>query len=191
MKIQLRTLALIAASLCTACSAPDDPTPPADHQTASESARARNQDAQTRPGSISFSVDGEPKHFDYISGDHTFYTTVASKIHGQASGRSSETVTVILSNVNLKKLDYPIELPLPRDAIEPSQAMMAMITIGFGYTDGEDNEWGGSGRIKLESLLPNGTLSGSFSNVSLPHVDKQLPNVVLTDGRFAVRMDMP
>ncbi len=149
------------------------------------------EEAQAVPTGVHFSVDGTQKQFELIAGDHTYFSSMASKVQLQPAADSAERFTMLFSYVNFRKLDYPVELPLPRGTTDPKQPMAAMITIGFGYTDRDGNEWAGPGRVQLEALQADGTLSGSFTNVSLPHTGKDLPNILLEDGSFTVNLDAP
>lgn len=188
MKTQSWILTLAIVAICTACGAQDDQARQVANPGGSVSTELGNPDSRVSTGSVRFMVDGRSKSFDFISSDHTSYSTLASKIQAQPAPGSKESITTTFLNVDLKKLDYPIELPLPRDEVDPRQAMMALIQVGFGYTDENGSEWAGSGRVHLDSLQPDGTLAGSFGSVSLPHTEKELPNIVLNHGDLSVRL---
>lgn len=149
---------------------------------------AKAEDSKAMPTGVRFSVDGEQKHFASIAREHTFFSSSGSKIQLQPAEGSTEQFTIIFFYVNFRQLDYPVELPLPRGTFDPEQPMAAMITIGFGYVDQEGNNWGGPGRVRLDALQADGMLSGSFTNVSLPHTKKELPNILLEDGQFTVSL---
>lgn len=183
-------LAPVALCILTACGAEEEPSR-LDATPTGSTTQARTDETAEREspglyGHVQFSVDGVERSFEFIAADHTHYHRLGSKIHAQPSRNSQETATIIFMNVDLKAVDYPVELPLPRGVVDPEKPMMSMITIGFGYIDREGNEWAGPGRLRLESVLADGTVSGSFTDVSLPHTEKELPNIVLQDGRFTV-----
>ena len=188
MKIRIWILSITVLCILTACNAEEAPS----HRDATSTGSTTQVDASDTAaraapeatGHVRFTVDGASKDFDFIVPEHTFYNRLASKIHAQPSRDSREAATIIFSNVDLAELDYPVDLPLPRDARDPSKPMMAMIMIGFGYIDQEGTEWAGPGRVRIDSFLADGTISGSFTGVSLPHTEKQLPNIVLDDGHF-------
>ena len=68
---------------------------------------------------------------------------------------------------------------------------MAMATVGFIYINDAGQEWAGPGSLHVTSFGPDGVIRGTFANVELPHTDKQLPKIVLTDGQFRARISAP
>lgn len=67
-------------------------------------------------------------------------------------------------------------------------AASAMASVGFGYIDEQGREWAGPGQINIESFGSDGVLEGTFADVSLPHTDKQLPNVNLANGHVIAQI---
>lgn len=195
MKTRIWIPVITAASVLIACNAQQEPSrrdaasasPVTQPEVSASSARV----APGTAGQVRFTVDGTPKDFGFIAAEHTSYNRLASKIQAQPSPDSRESATIIFSNVDLKELGYPIELPLPRDLRDPSKPMMAMIMIGFAYIDQDGTEWAGPGRVRIDSFLPDGTISGTFTDISLPHTEKELPNVVLSNGRFTAALWSP
>lgn len=195
MKIRNWILAPVVLCILTACGAEEEP-PRRDATPTGSTTEARTDDTAARvspglDGHVRFAVDGNVKSFEFIAPEHTFYNRLASKIHAQSSRDSREAATIIFTNVDLEMLDYPVELPLPREAADPGKPTMSVIMIGFGYIDRDGNEWAGPGRLHLDSFLADGTVSGSFTDVSLPHTDKELPNIVLQEGRFTASLWSP
>lgn len=66
--------------------------------------------------------------------------------------------------------------------------MLAGAMVGSGYIDANRTEWAGPGKIGVESFESDGIVTGSFSDVSIPHTQKELPDAVLADGTFRVRI---
>ena len=85
--------------------------------------------------------------------------------------------------IDLKALETPTELPLPKNTGQPLSPMAAMASVGFSYTDAEGNEWAGPATLTLSSF-EEGTISGTFSEVTLPHTDGTLPDITLSTGSF-------
>jgi hypothetical protein len=94
-------------------------------------------------------------------------------------------------SIDLGEQTYPVQQPVPKNIGQPMDPMMAMATVGFIYIDDEGTEWAGPGSIYVGSFRPDGTIEDTFSDVSLPHTDKTLPNVTVTDGSLKVRISDP
>jgi len=142
-------------------------------------------------GATSFTVDTRPKRFDSMPDDHNNYTPLASTLMARPSGGPGEQLMITFGSMDLKKLTYPVELPRPRKAGQAFDPLTAMAMVGFSYRDETGREWAGPGRIRLESFGRDGVVTGTFSGVSLPHTEKKLPNITLTDGAFKARLSAP
>ena len=66
-----------------------------------------------------------------------------------------------------------------------------MASVGFSYIDEAGREWAGPGRLRIEAFGRDGVVTGSFTDISLPHTGKQLANVTLHDGTFRARISSP
>lgn len=137
---------------------------------------------------ITVSINGAEKTFDKILTDHTYYTRLASQLTAEASGETNTRLQITFATINLREVDYPGDLPPPKDFTKPMDPMTAGVMIGFSYTDMDGTEWAGPGKIHVESYESDGVISGSFADVSIPHTEKELPNAVLTNGEFRVRL---
>lgn len=154
--------------------------PPPDSSPAATATRDR--------GAITVSINGDEKIFDDILADNTYYTQLASQVTAGTAGEATARLQMTFSMLNLRDFDYPVNLPPPKDFTNPMDPMTAGAVVGFSYIDPDGTEWAGPGNVRVESYGSDGVLSGSFSDVTLPHTDKQLPNVLLTDGTFRVRI---
>lgn len=187
MKLLNLLSAIVVAGMLVACGQEREPTRSV-AKSSDVRAEARAQAVATIPGEVSFVVRGEPKRFEHLPQAHNHYSRLASQLTAQPSAGATEKVMITFLTVDLKKLAYPIDLPPSRDPSQTADPAAAMATVGLSYTDSEGNEWAGPGRIQLESLQPDGTLSGSFTQLSLPHTEKALPNLDVSDGRFQVNL---
>ncbi len=177
---------LLSGSLYAGCST-DEPPPVAEAvpDPVSTAPAAR---AATGEGSITASINGTKLTFDNVLADHTYSTGLASQIIATASAEDNPRFRITFASLNLRNLDYPVDLPPPKDFSKPMDPMQAGAMVGFGYTDANGTEWAGPGEIRVESFESDGMITGSFSNVSIPHTQKELPDAVLTDGTFRVRI---
>ena len=142
-------------------------------------------------GSITFAVDGEEKNLEYLPESVIVYTPLASSIRAHSEAGSTESLAIHFMAIDLKKLTYPTDLPLPKDPSKPMDPMAAMASVGFGYFNAEGAEWAGPGKIQIESFGNDGVIRGTFDQVSLPHTDDEHPNIELTDGSFSARITSP
>jgi hypothetical protein len=139
-------------------------------------------------GKASFGVNGEAQEFEYQDRSKSSYYKQASVVHFKPEPGAAEWLAISLIQVDLRILEYPIDLPLPRDLKNPSSLNGTMATVGIGYIDSDGNEWAGPGILHLESFDENGNLIGSFDNVTIPHVDKILPPITLSNGEFTANL---
>jgi hypothetical protein len=142
-------------------------------------------------GTVSFTVEGRERRFDSLPDGHNNYTPLASTMMARPSDDASEQLMITFGSMDLKRLEYPIELPRPRTAGQPFDPLAAMAMVGFSYRDETGREWAGPGRIHLESFGRDGVVTGTFTNVSLPHKGKKLANITLADGTFKARLSAP
>ena len=180
---------IAGAALIVAACGGGPAAPPAGDQTPSEAgAPAPSTVEQVSVGTVSFSVDGQGRTFEHLPSGNNVYTPVSSSILARPSADAVEQLTITFLSMNLRSMSFPAELPLPRD---PGNVMSAMANVGFSYTSAGGDEWAGPGRIRVESFASDGVVAGSFTGVSLPHTDKQAPDVTLTDGTFRARISAP
>ena len=174
-------------------SQPETTAEPAEAVTAAAPTETTTQTEadESTPGSVTVTIDGADKSFEYLPEPGNTYNTLASTIRAHIEAGSIETFSINFLSIDLKKLTYPTELPLPKDPGKPMDPMSAMATVGFGYIDAEGVEWAGPGTIHIESFDQDGTVRGTFDQVSLPHTDEAQPNIVLTNGTFSARIASP
>jgi hypothetical protein len=181
----------VAALLSVACGAgPESPPAPVETR-AEQSTAAPPVGEDTTVGTITFSVDGQPKQFGYAPAGHNNYTPVSSGMLVRPSAGATEQVMVTVLGINLRQVTFPADLPLPRDTGKPLNPLAAMANVGFSYTSPDGQEWAGPGRIHVTSFGADGVIEGRFTNVSLPHTGKGRPNIVLSDGTFRVQIAAP
>lgn len=142
-------------------------------------------------GAVSFAVDARAKHFASVPADQNNYTPLASTITARAADGSDEQLTITFLSMDLKKLEYPVELPRPKAAGPSLDPLAAMASVGFSYRDEAGREWAGPGRVRVETFGRDGVIIGTFPEVSLPHTGKKLPNVTLAAGEFRARVSPP
>lgn len=192
--MRLHTLALVAAWALVLSGCGGDPSPLAGETLANEKTAApANKDTSDSSslGKITFTIDGQEMSFDYMPESECRYHRLASSMWAYPAAGAKESVAIHFMSIDLKGLSYPAALPPSKDLTKPMDAMAAMASVGFGYINAEGVEWAGSGKIYIESFDKDGTLQGTFDGVSLPHTDRELPNVLLTDGTFRVRISTP
>lgn len=148
--------------------------------------------AQEVTSGAAFEIDGTEYRFEHVSEADSYYARIASQLQARPAAGSTERLHVTFLQVDLKQLDYPIALPPgERDLSNPMDVTGPMATIGFGFIDSEGQEWAGPGRIHLEAFDNEGTLQGTFDDVTLPHVDDELPDITLENGTFRGRITAP
>ncbi len=129
--------------------------------------------AATVEGRITASINGSEMIFDNVLADHTYCTGLASQIMVGASADAGPRFRITFASLNLRNLDYPVDLPPPKDFSKPMDPMLAGATVGFGYTDAKGTEWAGPGNIRVASFESDGIITGRFSDVSIPHTQKE------------------
>lgn len=181
-------LALIAAGAVAACgSDPDSAARPALAAQVGGAQEAQVTRA-TSDGTVAFTIEGEEKRFDYLPASGNHYSPLASSVMARAGAESNETLTISFMAIDLTKLDFPLELPLPKTIGQSVDPMAAMANVGFGYVDPAGTEWAGPGKVYVETFSADGRIAGTFTNVSVPHTDKELPNAILMNGTFSARI---
>ena len=139
-------------------------------------------------GTMAFTIEGEEKRFDYLPANGNHYSPLASSVTAKASAESNDSLTITFMAIDLTKLSYPIELPLPKTVGQNVDPMAAMASVGFIYIGKAGTEWAGPGKLTVESFSADGQIAGTFTNVSVPHTDKELPNVILINGSFRAQI---
>lgn len=196
--LTLPHLGLVSALtlILTACGgSQSEATPEPDQAAAPASAPEAQADQsasdEATPGSVTVMIDGAKKSFGYLPESENTYVRLASTIRAYTETGSIEQFSINFMSIDLKELTYPTELPLPKDLSKPMDAMSAMASVGFGYVNADGMEWAGLGKIQVESFDRDGTLRGTFDQISLPHTDSEQPNIVLTGGAFSAKITSP
>jgi len=195
--LRLQLIALTAATvLFGACGGDPSQTATDPDRGEAPAAAPAAQDEQNATeelitGSVTLSVDGNETSLGYLPKSGSTYTPLASSIRAHSEVGSTESLAIHFMSIDLKKPTYPTELPLPKDPNKPMDPMAAMASVGFGYINAEGVEWAGPGKIQIESFDNDGTIRGTFDQVSLPHTDKELLNITLTGGTFSARITSP
>ena len=132
--------------------------------------------SESVPGVIVFTI-GEMEHkFEFLPDAANFYLPGVSAVSAKPASDAPEELTLNFLYMDIKTLAYPVLL---------------RNKAGIIYVDSEGTEWAGPAHVTLESFSADGILTGSFTNVSLPHTEKTLPNVVLSNGRIEVQLGRP
>ena len=91
-----------------------------------------SQPEESSVGSVSLVVDGNEKSFDYLPDSGSSYTPLVSTLRAHPEAGSTESLAIHFMSIDLKKLDYPVDLPLAKDPSKPMDPMAAMASVGFG-----------------------------------------------------------
>ncbi len=180
---------LLAVVMCVGCGGGRE-TPATDAAAPATAATPAAAPAAASVGSVAFAVDGVRKEFDTLLAADNKYTPLGSSVRARPTAGTGHLQITFLS-LDLRKQDYPVDLPLPKGGMKIVDPMAAMASIGFSYIDETGQEWAGPGRVHVESFGADGVIEGTFTDVSLPHVDKARPNIVLTGGTFRARLSAP
>lgn len=142
-------------------------------------AQAEESGAMTAEGSVSFQVDGRRVDLGFLPADGNYYMKAAATVVAKAGSGEPEQFMLMFVSTDLRAHDIPGGFP-PEGA--GSSLRTAMQSVGFSYIDTAGQEWAGPGRVHVESFTDGGVLTATFDAVTLPHTNKELPNITLTDG---------
>lgn len=146
---------------------------------------------QAIPGGAAFSVDGSARQYDALPDGHNYYTPLASQITARPTVDAAEQLTITFASIDLRKLEYPADLPGPKQAGTLLDPLAAMAGVGFSYRTEDGREWAGPGRVRIDRYGRDGMIEVRFTDVSLPHTEKHLPDVTLTSGTLRARIGAP
>jgi hypothetical protein len=146
---------------------------------------------ESRQGGAAFAVDGRAMRFDALPSGHNYYTPMASQVTARPRVDAAEQLSITFAAMDLLKLDFPAEVPRPRMPSTPLDPLSSMAGVGFSYRTEDGVEWAGPGRVHIDRFGRDGVIEGRFDDVSLPHTEKQLPNLTLTAGSFRARISDP
>lgn len=146
---------------------------------------------ETTPGGAAFTVDGRALQFDALPSGHNYYTPMASQVTARPRVDAVEQLSITFVAIDLRRLEFPAELPRPRMPDTPLDPMSAMVRVGFSYRTEEGVEWAGPGRVHIDRFGGDGVIEGRFDGVRLPHTDQQLPDIMLTAGAFRAQIVTP
>lgn len=193
MNLRVLVMTLFAVGTLIACGSGEEAVPAdvAHGQELPENVVSEPVEEAVSTGGFTFEVHGEAKRFDYLPAGDNFYTSVSSAIKARSSAGSKEALGIIFLSLDLKKVTYPADLPAPRNSGKPGDPMTAMASIGFSFIDESGEEWAGPGKVRVESFGADGMIVCTFTDVSLPHTDKERANVVLTGGHAEARICSP
>ena len=191
--------ALIIPAMLAACGGGETPANgPAGSLAEAVTRSVNDLDAQpaaaadgTLQGGLKFTADGESKSFGHIPKGNSYYTNMASQVNFYPASGSTEYLSLTIMGADLKALEYPVELPLPRDNSAPVTVATRGATIGLSYINAEGTEWSGPATVRFESFSRDGVLTGSFENQSIRNVGKQLPDITLDAGAFSAQVTAP
>lgn len=183
--------ALLVATLLASCAGDAPPSDSSDAAAADRtgipdpSSASPTTGAPQVDGAVSFQVDGRAVELDYLPEDHNYYMRLGASVLARSGPDSEEQFVLILSGTDLRTHEIPGELP-PEGA--GSSIATAMQLVGFSYTDPSGQEWAGPGRVYVESFTEAGVLTARFDSVTIPHTDRELPDLTLTNGRVRAEL---
>lgn len=143
-------------------------------------AQAEESAATVAEGAVSFQIDGRQVDLGYLPADANYYMRAAAAVLAKRGRGEPEQFILTFVSTDLRAHDIPGEFP-PEGA--GSSIQTAMQSVAFSYIDPAGQEWAGPGRVQVESFTDDGVLTVTFDAVTLPHTDKELPDITLTDGR--------
>ena len=149
-------------------------------------ATASSGAAEPSLGTVAFKLDGVEQNFEHMQRSGTVYNPMVTTLRAEPQAGSTERFIIHISLVDLKKLTYPNDLP--RDRSQQSSGPPMMDSVVMSYTNAEGAKWTGPGKVRIESFGNDGIVQGTFDGVQLPHKEKELPDIVLTDGTFRVQI---
>ena len=185
---------VLTTMLCAGCGGAGEVPARADGpgtETAAATTAPAPAEQDTPTGNVSFTIDTRPKDFGTFPDGQNAYTPLASTITARPSDGGREQLMITFLSMDLRKLEYPADLPARRAAGGSTNPLAAMASVGFSYRDETGREWAGPGRIRVEAFGKDGVLIGTFPEVSLPHTEKQLPGITMAAGEFRVRISAP
>ena len=193
MHLRILMITLIVAVSSLGCGAGEEAVPEKTARASSSPDKAVAEPVKEAvvEGGFVFEADGIAKRYDYLPAGENFYTPVSSAIKAFPAAGSGESLRIIFLSLDLKKAAFPADLPAIRGGGTSQDPTIIRASIGFGFIDENGEEWAGPGRIHVEKFGADGVVEGSFTEVSLPHTDKTLPNMVLTEGRVRARISSP
>ena len=190
---------VMAALFLAACGEDSEPTaaPQNSGQTPSVASASLDQLGRTPSnnrieGGVSFLLDGESKSLPHIPADRAFYMNLASQVTFHAAEGSTESLMLNIMGVDLKALDYPVELP---QKLAPGESMTMAnrpATVGWAYMAEDGEEWTtGTAVVRLEGFSSDGVLSATFPETVLRNGGGNPPEISLAEGEFEVRLTSP
>lgn len=189
VQIGARVLPLLLAALLSSCGgdAPPggDDAGEADRTLSSGSSDASSalppDDAARIEGEVSFQVEGRAITLDYLPEGNNYYMRAAASVLARSGPEEEEQFMLVFMSTDLRAHDIPGEFP-PQSS--GSSIATAMQSVGFSYIDPTGEEWAGPGRVFVESFSDAGVLTASFESVTIPHTDRERPDLTLTNGRI-------
>lgn len=175
----LTCISLVALAACGGDGTPEDAAIDRGRPEATD-ARAEESAAAVAEGTVSFQVDGRPVELDFLPDDANYYMRAAAAVLAKRDRDEPEQFMLIFMSTDLRAHDIPGEFP-PEGV--GSSIQTAMQSVAFSYIDSAGQEWAGPGRVHVESFTDDGVLTATFDAVTLPHTDRELPDITLTDGR--------
>jgi hypothetical protein len=180
-----RFLSLLIIAVLAGCggggSADESSNSGNDARPPSETAAGGDETDATIDGSVSFRIDETEIALDFLPADESYYGKLSSAVVARRGRGEPEQLVVTFLGTNLREHAIPGEFP-PEGA--GTSISTAMQSVGFSYTDPNDDEWAGPGRIYVESFSDAGVLTATFDAVTLPHTDDERPDITLSGGRL-------
>lgn len=189
--LALLLLAPLGLAGCGDASEPESPTGPgASAPAADSSAQAEPAGSERTQGTLTLTVDGEPKSFTHFPADKNLAMSMSTMILARPSAEATEEFSMAVMSFNLRDAELPITLRLGmREAMEsgdPAQfASTPKPLISYISPDGID--YSSYATVVFEGY-DDGIATGRVENIQLEPADGDGPPVMLTDIRFEVTL---
>jgi hypothetical protein len=132
-------------------------------------------------GEVSFQVDGRAVTLAYLPEGNNDCMRAATSVLARSGPEGEEQFMLVFMSTDLRAHDIPGEFP-PQSS--GSSIATAMQSVGFSCIDPTGEEWAGPGRDFVESFSDVGVITASLESVTIPHTNRERPDLTLTHGRI-------
>lgn len=181
----------LALAGCGDSSEPESAAPPATSASATgSSAQTDAMDSERIEGTLTLTVDGEPKSFSHFPADKNLAMSMSTMILARPSAEATEEFSMAVMSFDLRDAELPITLRLGmREAMESGDsaqfASAPKPLISYIAPGGVD--YSSYATIVFEAY-DDGIATGRVEDIELEPSDGDGPSVMLTDIRFEVAL---